>query len=189
MKKTIAILMTIFALSLAACSSQGADSPAKLGSGQETIETTDKAAGTADSKQGTAGFTVNYKGTEIVINTDAKPVIDALGEPGPGDYFASDSCAYQGLDKTYDYKIFKLYTYPDGDKDLISSVEFTSDVIATKEGVKIGTPEAEVDSVYGSDYKTNGMARIYNSGDCNLSIVIKDGAVTGIIYNYKDLKN
>ena len=61
--------------------------------------------------------------------------------------------------------------------------------MATKEGVKIGTPEAEVDSVYGSDYKTNGMARIYNSGDCNLSIVIKDGAVTGIIYNYKDLKN
>lgn len=187
MKKTIAILMTIFALSLAACSSQGTDSPAKLGSGQETIETTDKAAGTADSKQGTAGFTVNYKGTEIVINTDAKPVIEALGNGY--EYFESESCAYQGLDKTYDYKIFKLYTYPDGDKDLISSVEFTSDVMATKEGVKIGTPEAEVDSVYGSDYKTNGMARIYNSGDCNLSIVIKDGAVTGIIYNYKDLKN
>ena len=187
MKKTIATIIIIFALSLAACSSQGADSPAKLGSGQETIETTDKAAGTAGSKQGADGFTVVHNGTEIVINTDAKPVIEALGNGY--EYFASESCAYQGMDKTYDYTIFKLYTYPDGDRDLISSVEFTSDVMETTEGIKIGSPESEVDSVYGSDYKTNGFTRIYNSGDTNLSIVIKDGSVTGIIYNYKELKN
>lgn len=187
MKKTIAIIMTILALSLASCSSGGSGDPAKLGSGQETIETTDKASEATAAKAESGRFNVVYKGTEIVINTDAKPVIDALGNDY--DYFESESCAYQGLDKTYDYKIFKIYTYPDGDRDLISSVEFTSDVMETAEGVKIGTPEAEVDSVYGSDYKTNGLARIYSSGDTNLSIVISNGAVSGIIYNYKDLKN
>lgn len=187
MKKTIAIIITILALSLTACSSGENNGPAKLGSGQETIETTDKAREGTEAGQAADRFAVVHNGTKIVINTDAAPVIKALGEPE--NYFESESCAYQGMDKTYDYTIFKLYTYPDGDKDLISSVEFTSDVMETTEGIKIGTAEAEVDSVYGSNYKANGMARIYNSGDTNLSIVIKDGKVSGIIYNYKELKN
>ena len=49
------------------------------------------------------------------MGADASKVVDELGEAD--DYFESESCAFEGLDKVYTYPGFKLNTYPVDDKD------------------------------------------------------------------------
>ena len=69
------------------------------------------------------------------MNEDASAVVEELGEAD--DYFESESCAFEGLDKVYTYPGFTLNTYPVDDKDYVLSVVFRDDTVSTDEGISI----------------------------------------------------
>ena len=82
--KGIAAAVMILSLgSLAACSGSGDGSGNGGGSSSEP------------------GFTYTNGSVTIEMNSDAAAVVEKLGEPL--DYFESESCAFEGLDKVYTY--------------------------------------------------------------------------------------
>lgn len=126
------------------------------------------------------GYTFTYNGTKIAMHADAEAIVKALGEPKS--YNEETSCAFEGLDKTYYYGGFYLETYPQGEKDCVSSVWFADDSVETEEGVCVGDSKEKVESVYGADAFNGTNAYELTKGKSKLTIVIKDDAVSSIQY-------
>lgn len=127
-----------------------------------------------------ASLCVHVEKTEIAMNTDAAPILKQLGEPIH--YTEEASCAFKGLDKTYDYGSFILQTYPNEDKDYILSLWFTDDRVATDEGITIGATQDEVEKAYGTECYNGSNAYVKTVGDTKLTIILKDGVVSSILY-------
>lgn len=125
-------------------------------------------------------FTFTYHGTQILLNSDAAPIVDALGEPKS--YTEEPSCAFDGLDKTYYYGSFYLSTYPLDGRDYVYSIWFVDDSVATVEGIRIGNTRAEVESAYGADCFNGGNAYTQTKGDSKLTIILTDETVSSIQY-------
>lgn len=125
-------------------------------------------------------FTFTYNGTQIMLNSDAAPVIDALGEPKS--YTEEPSCAFDGLDKTYYYGSFYLSTYPLDGKDYVYSIWFVDDSVSTEGGIRIGNTQGEVEAVYSTDcfHGTNAYTQVKE--DSRLTILLTDGLVSSIQY-------
>lgn len=127
------------------------------------------------------GYTFKFNGTEIIMNADAAPIVAALGEPKR--YTEEASCAFSGLDKTYDYGSFYVQTYPQGDKDYVYSVWFADDGVNTSEGAYIGMAQADVENIYGAESYNGSNAYILTKGACKLTVIITDGVVSSIQYD------
>jgi hypothetical protein len=126
------------------------------------------------------GYIFDYNGVAISVHTPAESVIEALGEPL--DYFEAESCAFEGLDKTYYYSGFELTTYPDGETDYIASVYFQDDSVSTKEGICIGSSLEDVLEAYGNDYSGGDSTYVYTEDQGSLIFVVQDGEVISITY-------
>ncbi|MBR5931262.1 MAG: hypothetical protein IKZ95_04475 [Lachnospiraceae bacterium] len=143
--------------------------------------------GGKDSKEGstqpsaeTSGHTFVYKDTKMVMKAEAAPVLATLGDAKS--YTEAASCAFDGLDKTYYYGSFYLYTYPDGDIDRINMVVLCDDTVATAEGISIGDSKDKVESIYGADSYNGVNAYVLNSGETSLTIIMENDQVSSIQY-------
>lgn len=136
----------------------------------------------ADSASGdaTEGFSFTFNGVNIPMNVDAAPIIKALGDPAT--YFEAASCAFQGLDKIYTYSGFEINTYPNGDKDYVSTVYFLDDSVTTDKGICLGSTLEDVKAAYGEDCTEVSGEYTYTLGQSKLSFIIKDDSVTSITY-------
>ena len=121
-----------------------------------------------------------YKDIEIAMKEDAAPILKALGEAKS--YTEAASCAFEGLDKTYYYGSFYLYTYPDGETDRVNMVVLCDDTLSTPEGVAIGDSKEKVESTYGADGYNGINAYEYTKGDCKLTIIMENDLVSSIQY-------
>jgi hypothetical protein len=170
MKKVIALLAVFCLLmSLAACS--GSNEPTK------TEPQNNETQGTAPVGDPEAFF-FTYNGIEIRLHADMAPILEALGQPKK--YTESASCAFEGLDKTYQYDSFVITTYPQGDKDYVYSFWFLDDFAQTNEGIKIGDDQAKAETAYGSDAFNGSNAYVLKKNDGIFEIIIKDGKVDQI---------
>lgn len=160
----IACLMSAVLLMLTAC-----------GGGSKEPET----SGNNDAEQGNKLVFV-YNNTEIAMKADAAPILEALGEAKS--YTEAASCAFEGLDKTYYYGSFYLYTYPDGDTDHVNMVVLCDDTLATPEGLSIGDSKDKVESTYGAEGYNGTNAYVYTEGDCTLTIIMENDRVNSIQY-------
>lgn len=162
MKKTIKVISIILCammlLAFAGCTDNG---------GSE--------GGKTESK-----YVFSYYGTEMPIGADASTIVASLGDPI--DYFEAESCAFNGLDKTYTYTEFVLITYPDGDTDRVSTIRLTADTVSTPEGIELGNTLDDVVAAYGDNYTQDVNSYIYTDGNCQLMFIITDGVVTSITY-------
>ena len=114
------------------------------------------------------------------MNAEADPIVEALGEPISS--YDAPSCAFQGTDWIYTYDGFQLNTYPLDDVNYVSSVVFTSDAVATPEGLEIGGTREDMIAAYGEDYTEEYGMCTYTRGDSQLAILFGDGAITSIEY-------
>lgn len=133
----------------------------------------------------TAGYTFKFKGTDITVDANLAPIVAALGDPT--NYFESDSCAFQGKDKVWTYGGVILRSYPEGDKDLVLSIELRDDSVSTPEGIYIGSTKDEVTAKYGAPASETGTAVTYVKGGCKLTFILADGKVSSITYQSKVL--
>ena len=121
-----------------------------------------------------------YQNIQIALHAEAESIIAALGEPKS--YTEEASCAFEGLDKTYYYGPFYLTTYPREGKDYISTLWFADDTVATDEGIRIGSTQAQVEAAYGAEVFNGTNAYVLIKGTGKLTVVITDGVVSGIRY-------
>lgn len=156
-------------------SQAGAGSAGNTAGGQE-----DQTGAAEDSESSQDLFIFTSNGVEIRMNAEADPVVAALGEPIST--FESPSCAFQGTDYIYTYDGFQLNTYPLNDVNYVSSVVFTSDAVATAEGLEIGGTLEDMVAAYGEDYTEAYGEYTYTRGDSQLAVLIEEGTITSIAY-------
>ncbi len=137
-------------------------------------------AGDNGSASKDAGYTFTYNGTKIAMTDAAEPITTALGEPVS--YTEETSCAFEGLDKTYNYGSFFLTTYPENDKDYVYSLWFADDSVSTEEGIYIGSTKADVERAYGTEGFNGDNAYTVTKGCSKLIIILTDGAVSSVQY-------
>ena len=127
------------------------------------------------------GFVFNYNGTEVKVDVEADPVIEALGDYES--YFESPSCAAQGIGKLYSYKDFEIETYPDGDIDRILYVRLKSDMAATGEGIDLSASMDDVRAAYGEPAEEKDSAMIYEKGGMKLKFIFDGDEMLSIEYD------
>ena len=164
MKKIFVLMIAFAALALTACG----------GSGEKSSEASSQSQSTGDA------YVFEYKGTKIAMNAQAAAIVEALGEPK--NYVERPSCAFNGLDKEYNYGSFILYTYPMDDVDYVLQVVLMDDLVSTAEGISIGASRDQVTAAYGDGAKTVGTSPEYDKGDCQLTFVMDGDTVKSIQY-------
>ena len=167
MKGIFAAVVMVMGLSLAACGSSDGGSSSSGSS----------SSGSAASSS-SEGFSFTSGSTKIEMNADASAIVDELGDPD--DYFESESCAFEGLDKVYTYPGFHLNTYPVDDKDYVLSVDFMDDTVETDEGISIGSTKDEVTEAYGEPAEETSSSLVYEKGDTEMTIGLDGDSVSSL---------
>lgn len=174
-QRIISILLSLAALvSLAACGGSPAGKDSNSGGGSAG------SAGSSAPAKGADAFSFAANGTEVTVNENMAGVLAALGEPQS--YFEAESCAFEGMDKTYTYAGFVITTYPDGERDFINSIRLTDDSAATQEGLYIGCTANQVREVYGDAEDSQIGALSYTNGDTMLNFILEGDVVISIEY-------
>lgn len=127
------------------------------------------------------GYIFKYKKVSASMHGKAAALMKKAGQPVSQK--RSKSCAYDGLDSTYVYKDFILTTYSHSVKgeQYINSITLRTDKVATKEGIKIGSPYNAVVKKYGKA-KDNLGVYTYTKGKSKLQIEVTEDEVTKITY-------
>ena len=127
------------------------------------------------------GYVFTADGVSFTVDMEMAPVLAVLGEPVS--YFEAESCAFKGLDKIYTYSHYEVDTYPEGDKDMISTIILKDDLISTPEGLALGMTQADMETVYGTEYEMKGNMFVYTKDGMHLSVLVENGLITSIEYD------
>lgn len=156
--KKLSLLLTILLLFLAGCSNSN------------SAQTTAKAK----------GYVFVNNGITIAMNEKTAPILKKLGEPK--DYFEAESCAFQGMEKTYTFNGFELHTYEMDKVDYVASIIFLDDSVSTKEGISLNADLNDVIKAYGDKYTKKLSLYTYQLERSKISFMIENNKVTSIEY-------
>ena len=172
MKKILAIfLCLLMMLTLVACSSAKDN-----GKGDDDSKaTTTKATESASVK-----YYIEFTGVKIELGADAASALAALGTPKATAEVGN--CGGQGPLTKYTYASLELYVLTSGTSSTIDQITLLDDSIATPEGIRIGTAQADVKTKCKTPTKSSDASYTYTSGNKNLKFNFRDGAVVGIDY-------
>lgn len=182
----VLLVLAAICITLAACNPSKTTDDSTSSQKPSENQSVTAAPGTSDStvpsaiKPASDGFKMIFKDYEIVLSQNMKDAYEKLGEPKK--YFESESCAYQGLDKVYNYGSVVINTFPEKGEDYILSIVLKDDSVSTPEGVSIGDSAERVSSVYGAPSSTAEGSSSYSKGGTTLSFIFEDGSVSAITY-------
>lgn len=134
---------------------------------------------TTEIEEKVEGYSFVYKEQTLTVGDEFKEdLIEA-------EYSVSElaNCAFASANHVYTYDDLEIVPATVDDKNVIYSVYFISDEVATLEGIKLGDTLDDVVSTYGNDYEqplTNKY--VYTKGDTELSFIIDDDSITSIEY-------
>lgn len=176
MKKKLLSMVVVagMVLSFVGCGSSSSDTKVIEGS------STQESAAASDSASA-GGYTFNYNGTVIAVDTDAAPIVEKLGEPKS--YFESPSCAAEGIGKLYTYDDFEIQTYPDGDTDLILYVLLRTDNVATDEGIDLSSSKDDIIAAYGDPTSEATGSMTYEKNGTKLVFIFDGDSLISIEYD------
>lgn len=129
-------------------------------------------------------MTVTFRdGTAIPLGAVADDVIPNLGEPM--DRLEAPSCVHPGNDVVYTYNGYTVTTQPDADgKNIVASVEVTSDAVALENGVTVNSTVADAKAAFGEEF-TEAFGQItYERGDFRIDITGDGETVTALSFTY-----
>ena len=180
MKRTISILLLVTAVIslflLVSCTNEqgGGDGTDPAASGKTTNAESSGSSVTANEPVFVSGSVT------IKMNEPADPIIASLGEPK--DTYEAPSCAFQGNDYYYNYGSFEVSAYEENGERRIYSVVLKDDLVATPEGISIGSSADDAAKAYGESARTDNGNFVVKTDNAVLTIVIKNGAVSSIDY-------
>ena len=125
-------------------------------------------------------YTFTSGTTRIALGADISTILAALGEWRA--YDESPSCAFEGMDKIYEYSGFEIYTQPNGEKDIVYMIRLFDDTIATEEGIRVGSAKDAVIATYGTATQASDSNLRYNAKGMYLQFSLENGVVTSIQY-------
>lgn len=127
------------------------------------------------------GYYFSNAGVSVTMGSKAKKFIKKAGTPIS--LKKSKSCAFKGYDRIRKYSGFILYTYTKTKTgpEYVNGITFLNGSVKTNEGIRIGSTESEMKSVYGNGTNSMGVY-MYNKGKTRLMLQIKDGRVANIKY-------
>lgn len=127
------------------------------------------------------GFVFQAGSTAVAMNVPAADILASLGEPQ--DKYEAESCAFQGMDRTYTYPGYTVDTYENNGVETILYVTFKDDTVSTAEGLSIGETIDKAKELYGDGGTDSGSSITYTKGASTLTILYGgDGAITQIQY-------
>lgn len=127
------------------------------------------------------GFVFIYNDVEMAVDVSAEPILDALGEYRS--CFEVDSCAIDGVIRTYSYGSFELDTYERDGKEFISCIYFKDDTVSTMEGVRLFMTEEQLFDIYGDEYSLESGMIVYSNEGMKLKFLISDKQIISIQYS------
>lgn len=135
----------------------------------------------AQPAEAAAGYQFKYKSVTVTMHSAAKKFLKKAGKAQKTK--VKKSCAYKGKDRTYQYKDFIFYTYSKSAKgaEYVMGITFRTNKVATKEGVKIGSPETMVTKKYGKAKPKFGIYT-YKKGKSKVQFEVTNNVVTNIRY-------
>lgn len=181
MKKNV--ICSIIAASMLVLTACGGNET-ETGNPSESAPVNQEQSGSDNQTQGAKGYVFASGSVTVGIDMDMAPIADALGEPAS--YFEAASCAFEGLDKTYNYGSYQITTYPQDDKDYVGAILFKDDMVATKEGISLFMTEQDMIDAYGEGSQVNGTT-VYEKDGMRLVFIVEDGEITSIEYQSKVL--
>lgn len=181
MRRTlISALLLALLFTLTACGGGEKSSPQPPDAAAPAENSDDSPAAAAPAPEAGSKYVPAYRDCPLPMNAEFAPLLDFLGEPDS--YFEAASCAFDGLDKTYTYAGVEIITYPDEERDYISSVRILDGSVSTPEGITIGSTQEDVAAAYGEDFQELGTQYVYEDGDARLSILFENGAAISVEY-------
>ena len=123
-------------------------------------------------------YKVEYNGVELKLGEDATPVINALGEASSVKEIGD--CGGFGAQVKYTYPSVVVYTLKNDEGETVDQIDLLDDLVATPEGIYIGSAAADVESAYGEPNSKSDSSIIYKDGNCFLKFGIADGEVSSI---------
>jgi len=186
-KKILAIAFISFALMITSCSANKDNTPERVSGGQTKVAVTENSgAAKAGENNNASGFSITYNGVKIVLDAETEPVVKAIG--GNPVYTEKPSCAYVGIDYTYDYGAFVLYAQSKDGKELINTIEVRSDSVDVC-GAKVGQTLEEVKKVMGQPTSDDETAITYVKSGIELQFITDDsGKVVLILYTHETVE-
>lgn len=113
---------------------------------------------------------------------DPASTLEELGEPSSS--FTATSCAFEGEDHIYTYGTsYQVTTSTVEGNEVITCVQLLDDMVATPEGIRIGSSNHDVFAAMDVQPNETGNYQ-FKDGKTELSIVIKDENVISITYSY-----
>ena len=139
-------------------------------------ETTEAAAEAAPVNLG--NYTFEFDGVELIPGVPFDPSV----LPAAESVYEVPSCAIEGTDILYNYNVVEVTVFDAGQEPVIYSIYLLDANTSTDEGLYLGDDVATVESIYGTDYKEDGTAMVYEKRNTQLRILIDNGAVFNIEY-------
>ncbi len=124
-------------------------------------------------------------GVQITTEADVADLLATFGEDYA--YAEAVSCVYDGMDKSFTYEDFTIYTYPSEQGDCLMEIYCQSGDVTTAKGISIGASLSDVTELYGTDYEEKGATIVYalplSQADCepaSLYFLISNDTVSAI---------
>lgn len=120
--------------------------------------------------------------TYATVLVEASGLISALGTPQSVE--EAPSCLSNGKDvKIYYFSGVTVYTYVDGDMDIIYEIELTDSTHSTPKGLKVGMTLADAQRIYGMDYEySGGVVSYYDSATTYMYLYMSGDTIASIGY-------
>ncbi len=185
MKRSIAVLIIILitVTALAACGNSTVNDGTNGGNEENTTSAQGVNLVIGDDA---LNFTADNN-VEITPNKEAKPIIEALGEPL--EYIETASCGFDDMDRTYKYNGFVIDTVTINGVEYIYTVEIINDLISTPEGAYIGMTLAEIKDIYAGKYKMEDGHVVVEFVNGSMRCFIKNDVCTSITYQSTTIPN
>ncbi len=167
------------AVNIEAPSVSNPDAEEDTADGNTTTMGRDSSNAVSDTND-TGIFTVS--GQEFIIGMEIEDgILNALGTAE--DVMEAPSCHFDGNDTIYVYPGFSLYTYRNGERDILYLIELTGDNVTTALGAKVGMHMDEIKKLYGNGTEGGGTYVSYPvSEDTVLKFGFTEDIVTWIEY-------
>lgn len=177
--RKLSLLLILLLLFLAGCSNGKSTETISGDKDPNKVVTTDTPKTSGDEAK-PKGYVFESGKVSIAMNAKVAPILKDLGNAK--EYFEAESCAFQGMDKTYTYNGFELHTYELDKVDYVVSVIFTDDSVSTKEGISLNADLSEVLKTYGDKYTQKSNLYTFEQDKSKLSFLIENNKVTSIEY-------
>ncbi len=145
-------------------------------SGEDAGKTEISVQETFKEEQGVFCFV--YEGAALVPGELA----DLSALPKYTDVSEVPSCAFDGNDNVYNFRLFELTTYFDGNEERIYSIYFTDPNLPTAEGMRLGDTVDDMKALYGEDYTAEENVYTYTRGETSLYVITQNDVVVSIEY-------